>query len=564
LKDYGANGSLKTLSLRGTASEHQLVLVNGNRYSNFQNGLIDFSLIPISNVERIELVYGGNSALYGSDALGGVINILTRQPVSDRRVRSEVSKGSFGFERILLEGQGKFRDVGLLFGYLGEHGRDDYPYIVKQMNNFDTTLHRTNADFFRKQAYFNGVFQPDYHSSLTISSQYLTDERGAPGSFMTLNDLSYARQSDDDINLLINYFDTHINGIEFSVGSGLHSALQRYVDPNPSFPFNSFYKNNVMNFDPQVRLTLGKVQKIIVGGEFSEGTLHSNDFDNRITRVQKALYLSSESQLEFDRKIFDRFTLYQTVRYDNVSDVGVHVTPKFGINVRIYRENDVRLRMSFSKNFRSPTFNDLYYRGFSNQQLKPERSTSFDVGLMTKFNYLGEHNFDITYFTISTTERIVFDLTTFQPQNIERVQSNGLEIKYHSQLWNERLLLTAQYTYTEALKTNRDSDDDPTYRKQLIYTPNHLFNFMTSLNVSQWWLNLQYNIIGSRFTDRENTKSLAQYRIVNVNLIHRESMSSLRFTSKLEVNNLIDYNYEVFQYYPMPKRNYRFTIGVEF
>ncbi|HZY09865.1 MAG TPA: TonB-dependent receptor plug domain-containing protein, partial [Bacteroidota bacterium] len=236
LKDYGANGSLKTLSLRGTASEHQLVLVDGNRYSNFQNGLIDFSLIPLSNVERIEVVYGGNSALYGSDALGGVINILTRQPVSDRKVRSEVSKGSFGFERILLEGQGKFHDVGLLFGYLGEHGRDDYPYIVKQMNNFDTTLHRTNADFFRKQAYFNGVFQPDYHSSLTISSQYLTAERGAPGPFITLNDLSFARQSDDDINLLINYFDTHINGIEFSVGSGLHSALQRYVDPNPSFP----------------------------------------------------------------------------------------------------------------------------------------------------------------------------------------------------------------------------------------------------------------------------------------------------------------------------------------
>jgi vitamin B12 transporter len=81
LKDYGPTASLKTISLRGMAAEHILVLYDGTRLNNFQNGLVDFSLLPMNNIDRIEIVRGGNSALYGADAIGGIINIISSQSI---------------------------------------------------------------------------------------------------------------------------------------------------------------------------------------------------------------------------------------------------------------------------------------------------------------------------------------------------------------------------------------------------------------------------------------------------------------------------------------------------
>ena len=93
LREYGAGASLATVSLRGSASEHVLVLIDGNRFTGFQNGLVDFSLLPLDNVSRIEVLHGGASALYGADAVGGVINVLTRPVGSDLHVSV---KGSVG------------------------------------------------------------------------------------------------------------------------------------------------------------------------------------------------------------------------------------------------------------------------------------------------------------------------------------------------------------------------------------------------------------------------------------------------------------------------------------
>ena len=80
LKDYGPTASLKTVSFRGMAAEHILVLYDGTRLNNFQNGQVDFSLLPMSNIDHIEVVRGGNSSLYGADAVGGIINIISSRP----------------------------------------------------------------------------------------------------------------------------------------------------------------------------------------------------------------------------------------------------------------------------------------------------------------------------------------------------------------------------------------------------------------------------------------------------------------------------------------------------
>ncbi len=96
ISDYGPEGSQKSVSLRGSVTSHVLVLIDGTRANNTQNGVVDLSLIPLENIERIEIMRGGTSALYGADAVGGVINIITkRKPSNKYTVRVSIENGSY-------------------------------------------------------------------------------------------------------------------------------------------------------------------------------------------------------------------------------------------------------------------------------------------------------------------------------------------------------------------------------------------------------------------------------------------------------------------------------------
>ena len=563
LKEYGASGALRTLSLRGGASEHILVLINGNRFNSFQNGLVDLSLLPVNDIEQIEVLHGGGSALYGADALGGVVNILTRTAVSDFRVRTEASSGSFGFEKYLLESQVRFGKVGILGGYASERSRDDFSFHILNSSFRDTSETRDNSDFTRRQFYVHSSVSPSEHSSLNLSAQYVRADRGTPGPYDPFY-MGVARQSDDDANFSASYSYTDLNGVEWRLTSNVHYNFETYNDPNPFFPYQTFYKNIYTNVNPQVRLKLSDYQTLILGGEFGEGTLDGPDFDSKITRVQKAMYVSSESQFDFNRQLFNRILLYQTIRYDRVSDVDFALTPKFGINVRFTPVGDIRLRASIGQNFRSPSFNDLYYRGFSNPNLKPEHSTSFDAGFSSAFSLLGENTLEYTYFHLDTDDRILFDPSTFLPVNIGKVLSTGSEVKYTGSFFDGQLNVGVKYSFTDARKRNVDYPNDPTYDRQLVYIPTDNLNITLAVRLNPVTLSLNNTLVGGRYLTADNTASLPSYRLTNANVVVNEPIGTLRILAKAEVNNILDNDYEVFKQYPMPKRNYRVTLGVEY
>ncbi len=504
LKNYGADAALKTVSLRGTASEHLLVLVNGSRLNSFQNGLVDFSLLPLTDVERIEIVHSGSSALYGADALGGVVNILTRRPSSDLHWRAEVGGGSFGFQRYLLETQGRLGELGLLGGYSSERGRDDFSFHPQNVAVGDLVSRRLNSDFSKRQVYLHGNLSTDENSLLTFSVQHVLADRGVPGDLQFPTEV--ARQNDKDVNLLVGYLDKHLEGVEITVNSAFHYNLETYDDP--TFGINSYYKTVYLNVNPQARVSVSRSQSLLLGGELGEGLLHGNDFDGRIARVQKSVYASNEFQFETDRPMLDKISLYQTLRYDDISDVDNALTPKVGVNLRILRDGDLRIRSSFGRNFRAPSFNDMYYRGFSNPSLKPERSTSFDLGFLSTLHSWGEHTFELTYFHLNTENRILFDPVTFLPVNIGESKSTGLEARYQGHLLNRMIDLTLSYTLADARKMNRSSDNDQSFDKQLLYVPRNVATFDLAFRLGPAVLSLTQSYVDRRYTTEDNSQWL--------------------------------------------------------
>ncbi len=561
LQDYGIYGALKTASLRGCSSQEVLVLLNGDRLNSFENGLTDLSLLQLTNVDRIEVLHGGNSALYGPDALGGVVNIITRQPSEIPQVSASVGAGSYGYQHYSLGGDAKLGLLGLSAGYANERGRDNYTFSVDPRYfaglSPGSTYTRSDADYSLRHGWVNGTAQMNDQTEVSMYVQEDNADRGVPGQFTSPLSVSTAREADDDVEFGAAIRYKGIDNAFFSLrGSGQYS-YETYHDPQ--YGLSLFYKNNHFTFNPQCDFVLSPEQHLSLGLEFAQATLHSSDFLTEITRVQKAVYLSHEMSISFDRSFADRILLYDCLRYDAISDVDRVVTPKLGMNVRLSEKGDIHLRSSVGTSFRSPSFNDLYYPGASNPRLNPERSVSFDVGMTSRCNWFGEQKIELTYFVMRTTDQIVFDPALFIPVNIGKVNSHGLESSFEFSTPNQFLNVGVDYTYT--LARNISDPSAASYNHQIIFQPKDNFKVRTSVRVDPAVVTLSYVLIGERFTTATNLTSLPAYRTTNLNLRLKVPDWPVPVSLKCEVNNLFNVDYQIYPLYPMPRRTYRVTVG---
>lgn len=566
LKDYGSEAQLKTISLRGLGSEHVLVLLNGTRINSVQNGLVDFSLLPLENIERIELVRGGSSALYGVDALGGVINLVTRNPSPGLHVRADAGRGSYGYERYAADLQAGFSGGGIGVGFVRDLGLDEYPFRLHQAGLPDTTVNRSDADFSRTTAYVNARGTLDDRTDVRLSFERSLAERGTPGPVKSASDRSNARQSDRDTRVTTAVTNRMGNWLQLQLSGGYQTGRQTYVDP--AWMIDSHYESRSSSINPQAEILVASFDRLVLGGEYVEATLDGNDFDGTIKRRQSAVYVSNEYSWERAGEILDRILFYQTARYDRISDAGgpLHsdVSPKIGVNVRLLKEYDLRIRASYGKNFRAPSFNDLYYRGFSNPNLMPERSTSLDVGLLTTVERWGIHSAEATFFQADVTDRILFDPVRYVPVNIGKVESRGIEARYEWRPFSGAATLSASVTLTDAVKKNRVSAGDSTFGKQLPYIPMSGGTLAATVQVGRVSLHVTQILTGMRYTLEDNSRSLPGYALTNANANVSFRLAELTMRARVEISNVFGRDYRVFEDYPMPGRTWRFSVGVDY
>ncbi|MEK9137776.1 MAG: TonB-dependent receptor plug domain-containing protein, partial [Bacteroidota bacterium] len=158
IKDYGATSGLKTISQRGLGSEHTLILLNGSRISSFQNGLVDLGLVPVDEIESVEIVRGGQSASYGADAVAGLINVITKPVSSQNTVSAMTSVGSFGYKRYHVSGSVASGLDGIRVSYGEERSDEDFTFRFHN-GPLSSTLDRRNADLIARYANAFGGLQ---------------------------------------------------------------------------------------------------------------------------------------------------------------------------------------------------------------------------------------------------------------------------------------------------------------------------------------------------------------------------------------------------------------------
>ena len=222
------------------------MLLNGMRYNSFQNGLADLNLLPLQNIERVEAVSGGSSALYGADALSGVVNVITRKPTGDFHLRAAGGSGSFERSHVALEGSSAIGGFGVMAGYGMERGRDDYAFTTPVSP--DSTLHREDADFFRQQLYLQGFGGLDEHTTLNAAIQDVRADRGSPGPYSPFTSAD-ARLFDNIITSSAELSHSGGSDVSWNIATSYQYNYETFSDPDPIYPYETFYKNRTFTLN---------------------------------------------------------------------------------------------------------------------------------------------------------------------------------------------------------------------------------------------------------------------------------------------------------------------------
>ena len=520
--EYGSNGSTRSVHTRGASSSQVLTLVDGRPVNTPRDGQTDFNHIPLSNIERIEVLRGPASSMYGASAVGGVINIITKSGEEERQTNVLTKLGSFSTKYASLTQGDKDKNLDYFFAYdyLASHG------------------HRDNADYLSNNINTKFGCQLNDDNRISLSSGYYNSEVGAPGglSFVDL---------DDRQETFNKYVDITYNG-KLREGQDIILKLYHNFDRLEFIeafePINKdTHQTKVDAIDTQVSQTLFEAFRTAVGFNYQDHRLNSS-ISNKHTYNLKGVNFESEIDL------FDKSSLKFGARWDDYSNFGDKLSPSASFNFWLF--DKLKFHTLLAKSFRAPTFNDLYWNqpDFGLQgdpSLGPEKAVSYEAGVSGYF--FNRVKADATFFRTNFDDLIEWtpnnDFTIWSPANINSAAIKGVEFETEFAL-KEYLKANLNYTYLES--------ENKSTQKWLIYRPRHLYKMrLTYSPIPKYELSLNGIYKTKRFTNSGNTAFLERHFAMDANFAYKIS-DSAQFL--FELKNVFDRQYQEEYDYSMPGR----------
>lgn len=533
ISNSGGAGKATSVHLRGTNADHVLVLVDGIKVGSATTGTASFQDIPVAQIERIEIVRGSRASLYGSEAIGGVIQIFTRKGGGALTPSFSATAGSYGTFNSMF---------GLSGG--GEQG-----WFNTKLNQQGTSGFNACRGSLVAGCFVNEPDKDGYHNlSLGLRGGYRFDN-GVTADFNALQANS-ASKSDGSIfagNETKAAQQVLGGSAYFAATEQWHMTLRggRSQDNSDLF-FNGLYidRYNTQRDSMawQNDIALDSRQLISAGLDYQQDRIESRRAYAKAARSNRALF----GQYQGD---FGAHSLQASLRRDSNQQFGGHDTAGLGYG---YAINDtMRLTASYGTAFKAPTFNQLYYPGFGSAALRPELSRSMEVGVAGHGTF---GKWSLNAYQTNITDLIGFD-ASFTPVNINTARLNGLEGQLQTQLadWdingtltlqdprqtsgvNQGKLLNRRATETMRIEVARDSG---------------AYRFAGSLYAE-----------GRRFDDLANTgtKRLGGYGLLDVRAEYRIAQG---WSMQGRIDNLLDKRYETAQFYNQAGRGLYFTLNYQ-
>lgn len=539
ISNNGGAGKATSVFLRGTNADHVLVLVDGIKIGSATMGTVSFQDIPVAQIERIEIVRGPRASLYGSEAIGGVIQIFTRKGSGALTPSLSVTAGSYG----------------TVNGSLGLNGGDEQGWISAKLSH-------QHSDGFNacRGSLVAGCFaeEPDKDGYRNLSLGLNGGYRFDNGVSADLNILqaNSAVQTDGSI-----FAGNEAESVQQVLGGSLKFSPLSFWNitmrggrsqDNSDIFFNRLY---ISRFNTQ-RDSLSWQNDFALSADqlLTAGLDYQNDRIDALPDVTSPT-LTFTNTARSNRALFGEYqgsfgahNLEASARRDNNQQFGGHNTTGLGYGYAV--SDTLRLTASWGTAFKAPTFNDLYYPGFGSAALRPELSRNVELGAVGR-GALG--NWSLHAYQTNIRDMIGFDPATFAPVNINTARLKGLEGQLQMQVadWDIAGTLTLQ---------DPRQDSGANQGKLLNRRATEALRVELARDLGAYRLAGSLYAEGRRFDDLANTNRLGGYGLLDVRAEYRAAADWL---VQGRIDNLLDKQYETAQFFNQPGRVIYLTLNYQ-
>jgi vitamin B12 transporter len=523
----GGPGSASSLYLRGTNDKHTLFLLDGQRIGSATLGSTQFEQLLPEMIERIEIVRGPRASLYGSDTIGGVAQIFTRQPGSKPSAFIKAGAGDHNSSQLAVGGDTRLGALrgGLYLNHYDTQGIDNLTNDTPP--NDDDDAYRNSSGLARLGYDFaNG-------GAIDLARFESHSEGETDASFAPATNQPYNKHRIENSWLRLRTPVTEQWQTTLSLG--------RAVDDDDQFnernPLNrSDFRTTRDSASWQNDLRLNDQHTLTLGVDYYEEKIDSS---NNYTKPDGTPVTERDNTGYFAQYLFSgqRFDLQLGVREDDNSAYDSETTAN--VSVGFHLDPQHRLILSWGEAFKAPTFNDLYWPvspwSYGNPNLLSESSENFEMEVRGDYETM---RWSLAVFRNSVDNLIMWApdpaslLGAYTPSNVANAEIDGFESSVVTELsgW----LLSANFSYIDAV----DADND----LRLVNRAQRLFNLDADRSFGRWDIGASWRVRDERYGNATNTRRLGGYGLLDLRAAFNIDD---HWKLQLKLDNVFDKQYQI-------------------
>ncbi|MBL1215713.1 MAG: TonB-dependent receptor [Ignavibacteriae bacterium] len=529
IAQQGGPGRLSSAYIRGANPDQTLVLIDGVEVNDpgSANNSYDFSSLQTENIQRIEVLRGPQSTLYGSDAMAGVINILTKKGKGEPKFSLSAEGGSNNYYKGAASANGEFKG----FNYLLSFSRlksDGFSAINKKYNNAEKDGYSNNSILSKIGYNFNDKVGVDFIYKYSFSEAELDQ------SSKTGDDPNYNYDFEQQLlkgNVNLNLFEGKVDQrVGASFTKTISNAVDEFDELNPNTSSTNYTRGNRIKFDFQNDFHILENNVITLGFETEEEKAENTyssisefgPYENALplSKVRtSSVYL--QDQINFGNALF----ITAGGRYDSHEKFGSEITYRIA-GTYLFSKTGTKIKATYGTGFKAPALFDLFDPSFGNPELEAEKSRGFDFGF-EQFLMNDVLHFGAAYFEMDIDNLIGFD-ENFKAVNINEVKTSGVEM-FAAVPNIFGISFNGNYTFTNSKDNSTGSPDNGLV---LLRRPKHKLSLNLNYNFNEA---LNFNL-GFRFVGEREDKDFSTFPVERVIL---DSYSIVDFSAAYNINGLI-------------------------